>query len=133
MLHCLKICYFPFIFIIYYINLSLSIISSLFSGYIYIYIYIYIYFGISIALSSVCQLVSGLSHDAVLVLSSAILLSVKSLVAFTVFWLGLLQAVFSASVANFLAWSRDFWVHLPFNSSLAFFTWIFPIFSAKIE
>ena len=90
-------------------------------------------FGISIEFSSVCELFSGLSHDAVFLILSAILLPVKSLVAFAVFRLGLLQAVFSASVADFLAWSKGFWVHLPFNSFLAFFTRIFPIFLAKIK
>ena len=47
-----------------------------------------------------------------LVILSAILLPIKSPVAFAVFWIALFDAVFIASVVGFLALSRSFWPYL---------------------
>ena len=44
-----------------------------------------------------------------LVILSAILLPIKSPVASAVFWIALFEAVFIASVVEFLALSRSFW------------------------
>ena len=63
-------------------------------------------------------------------LLSAILFPIKSPVASAVFWIILLEAVLSASVANFLAWTRIFWVYLPWSFYLCF-TNIFTHISSK--
>ena len=47
-----------------------------------------------------------------LVILSAILLPIKSPVASAVFWIALFDAVFIASVVDFLALSRRFWPYL---------------------
>ena len=50
-----------------------------------------------------------------LVILSAILLPIKSPVASAVFWIALFEAVFIASVIDFLALSRTFWPYLLFK------------------
>ena len=45
----------------------------------------------------------------------AILLLMKSPVASAVFWIILFEVVLSASIADYLAWSRSFWLYLPFK------------------
>ena len=47
-----------------------------------------------------------------LVVLSAILLPIKSPVAYAVFWTALCDAVFIASLADFLAVSINFWLYL---------------------
>ena len=47
-----------------------------------------------------------------LVILSAILLPIKSPVGSVVFWIALFDAVFNASVVDFLAKSRSFWLYL---------------------
>ena len=63
-------------------------------------------------LSFFCFLSFGISlvvsFEDVFVISSAILLQIKSLVAFTVLSIALFQTVFVASVVDFLALSRSF-------------------------
>ena len=51
----------------------------------------------------------------ILVISSAILLPIKSPVASAVFWIALFEAVFIASVVDFLALSISFWLCLLFR------------------
>ena len=58
-----------------------------------------------------------------LVILSAILLPIKSLVVSAVFWIALLEAVFIASVADFLAESKLFYSYLLLK--------FLPIFLAK--
>ena len=58
-----------------------------------------------------------------LVILSAILLPIKSPVASAVFWTALFEAVFIASVVDFLTVSRSFWLYLLFK--------FLPMFLAK--
>ena len=51
----------------------------------------------------------------------AILLPIKSAAAFAIFWLALFEAVLSVSVADCLAWSKSFWLHLPLKLSFIFY------------
>ena len=88
--------------IMYYINLSSSIICCLFSGYIYIYIYIYIYlsFGISVSnpiFSVLLRTDSEVFCVQVLlilvILSAILLLPIRSLGAFAVIWIVFFEVV----------------------------------------
>ena len=76
----------------YYINLNSSIICCLFSG------DIYLSFGISLLGS-----VFSLFCDEAFVILSAILLLIKSPVAYAVFKIALFEKVFIASILNLLA------------------------------
>ena len=64
---------------------------------------IYLSFGISIDFSSVCETVSGLLRDTVLVILPVILLLIKSPVVSAAFGIALFVAVSGASVADCLA------------------------------
>ena len=46
---------------------------------------------------------------------SAILLPIKPSVFSAVFWIALFEAVLKASLAYCLAWSRSFWLSMPFS------------------
>ena len=50
----------------------------------------------------------------------AILLPIKSPVAYAVFWMTLYEDVLRASVAGFWAWSRGFWLYLTLRFLLIF-------------
>ena len=63
-----------------------------------------VFFGASI--SSFCKCLGDFFE--ILVILSAILLSIKSQVASAVFWIDLFEAVFIAFVADFLALARAF-------------------------
>ena len=67
------------------------------------------------------------------VISLAILLQMKSPVASAVFWITLFEAVLNASVADFLAWSRGFWLHLPIKFLLIFLPIFYPCDGVKLE
>ena len=54
---------------------------------------------------------------------SAVLLPIKSPVGSAIFWIALFEAVFIASVVDFLAVSRGFWLYLVLKCV--------PMFSAK--
>ena len=91
----------------YYINLRSSIMLSLSSGYIYIYIYIYIYkLGISLSCSFVAT--SELFCCDVLKIKSRTLLPNKSPIFSAAFSIARFEAVLSVSVADCLAWSKNF-------------------------
>ena len=92
-----------------------------FSGYIYHSLGIFLSNPVfSVSLSTASELFLGEPLDTVVVLS-AILLPIKSSVVSAVFWIALFEAVLSAFVADYLALSISFWLHL-----LKFF---FPMFS----
>ena len=66
-----------------------------------------------------------------LVVLSAISLSIKSPVAFAVFWIALFEAIWNGSVTDFLAWSRSSWLYLTLKILLAFLVMLLLIFLAK--
>ena len=86
----------------YYTNLNSSIIYCLFSG------DIYLSFGISI---SFCECNSFEDFFERFVVLSAMLLSIKSLVVSAGFSIALFEAVFIASVVDFLAALKRFWLY----------------------
>ena len=92
MVYCLTSLLFFNIPLFYDINLRSSIICSPRD--------IYISLGISVSLSSVCKLFCGVLLET--------LLLIKWPDTSAVFWITLFSAVLSASVADFLAWSRCF-------------------------
>ena len=93
----------------YYTNLNSWIICCLSSG------DIYLFFGTSFGLALAVFDSLFYAFLKTLVISSAILLPIKSPVASAAFWISLIQAVFIASVVNFSAVSRRFWLHLFIN------------------
>ena len=98
-MHCLpNFLFFDILFLYCYSNFNWSIICFLFSG------DMYLYFGASI--SSFCNSLGEVFET--LVNLSAIVLPIKSRVASDVFWIALLEAVFIATVIDFLAQSRGF-------------------------
>ena len=110
----------------YYVNLSSSIIFCLSSGEIYLYL------GISLSCSFL--IVSGLFCDEVLevfVTLSAISLLIKPSVASTVSWITLFEVVLSASVADWLAWTRIIWLYLTLTFFVIFLPIFLPIFLEK--
>ena len=110
----------------YYINLRSSIIFWLSSG------DIYLSFGISLSCSFV--IVSELFYNERLgtfVILLAILLPIKSPVASAVFWITFSELVLSASVADYLAWKRSFWLYLTLKVLLIFLPAFLAIFLAK--
>ena len=96
---------------------------------------IYLCFGIYIDFSFVCEPVSWLIHDAVLVILSlydlataaAILLPIKSLVGSAVLWIILFKVSLIASFVDCLVWTRNYWLYLP----LKFLLIVFHILLAK--
>ena len=70
----------------------------------------YLSFGISIS-SSFCECNSLGDFFETLVILSAILLPIKSPVASAVFWIALFEGVFIASVVDFLAVWKMFWLY----------------------
>ena len=92
----------------YYTNLNSSIICCLSSGDIYLFLWVVI--STSSSVSSFGNFL--LDFLETLVILSAILLPIKSPVASAVFWIVLFEAVFIASVVDFLALSRSFWLYL---------------------
>ena len=95
----------------YHINLRSLIICCLSSG--------DVYHSLSISLltsifSSSFVTISELFYGEVFVtfvIQSAILLPIKSPVAFAVFWIDFFEAVLDASEADCLAWSITFWLY----------------------
>ena len=100
-MYCLTNLLFFDIPLLHYVNLNLLIICCLFSG------DIYLSFGISNS-SLFCEYDSSEDFFETLVILSAILLPIKSPVAPAVFLIALFEAVFIASVVDFLALSRCF-------------------------
>ena len=74
-----------------------------------------IYFSLGISLScsflTVAELFCGEVFET-FVLLPAILLRIISPFMFSIFWIVLFEAVLSASVGNYLAWLRSFWLSL---------------------
>ena len=64
------------------------------------------YLSLSIFSSFVSELFCGEAFENLVILS-AILFTIKSLVVSAVFWIALFEALLSASQADFLAWSRS--------------------------
>ena len=64
---------------------------------------------------------------------SAILLPIKSTVASAVFWITLFEEVLNASAADYVAWSRRFWLYLSFTYLLIILQISLPILLAKDE
>ena len=98
----------------YYINLRSLIISCLF-------LKIKIFFRISIDFS-VCKSTSESFWGKFFIIVSAILVSIKSPFASAVFWIILFSVVLSASIADFLVWSKCFWLYLSVTSLVIFIT-----------
>ena len=67
---------------------------------------IYIYIS-----SFVSELFCGKVFETLVILS-AILLPIKSVVASAVFWIALFEVVLSAFVADYLIWAISFWLYL---------------------
>ena len=57
----------------------------------------------------------------------------KSPLASGVFWITLFQEVLSASLADFLAWPKGFWLYLPLKFLLIFLKILLTLFLAKIK
>ena len=100
---------------IYYTNLNSLIICCLFSVGIYLFLYIYIFSSFSSVFKTFCD-----DFFETLVISSAILLTIKSPVASAVFLIALFEAVFITYVVDFIALSRGFRLNLFFKFLLIF-------------
>ena len=103
------------IFFIFHYYIIILILLLSFSGYIYIYFDVFLWSPIlSVSLAALPKLFCGGVLETFVILL-AILLPIKSPLA-AVFSLNFsfLEIVLSASVATFLAWSRSFWLYLPF-------------------
>ena len=92
-------------FVIFLIFLYYNIILILVPQYIYL----------SLGISSSCSFAAVselffLNFETFVILL-AILLPIKSLVAYAVFWIALFEAVLNALVADCSAWSRRFWLY----------------------
>ena len=114
-----------------HINLASSIIFYLSSVDIYLSLDISlsnpIYFLLFVTVS---ELFCGEIFETFVILS-AILLPIKSPIASAIFRIAVFEAVLSASVANYLAWSRSFWLCLLLKFLLIFLSTFFLIFLAK--
>ena len=111
LMHCLtNSLFFDTPLLYYYTNLNSSIICFLFSG------DMYLSFG---DFDSSLSLLF-LDFLETLVILSSIYLPIKSLVASAVFWTALFEAVFIASVVDFLALSRSFLLYLLLNCVFMF-------------
>ena len=108
----------------YYINLRSSIIFCSFSWDIYLSL------DIIILLSIVSEFFYGKVVETFAILA-VILLRIQSLVAKVIFWIALFEAVLSASVGNYFAWSRGFFLYLLLTFLLIFLPMLLPIFLAK--
>ena len=98
----------------YYINLISSTIFYLFSEDIHL----------SLSISSfVFELFGGEVLETFVILS-ATLFPIKPPVPSAFFWIVLFEAISSASVADFLAWSRSFWLYLLLKFLFMFLTYI---------
>ena len=111
LMYCLtKLLSFDIPLLYYNTNFYSSITCCLFSG------DIYLSFGISVSFSSVFKCNSFecnfFGDFEALVILSAILLPIKSPAASAVLRIALFEAVFIASVVDFLAVSRSFWLYL---------------------
>ena len=91
-------------------NNNSSIIFFISSGDMYLFLGVAIHTSSSFVLSLLCN--SFTDFFETLVILSAILLPTKSLVDSAVFWIALFEAVFIASVVDFLALSISFWPYL---------------------
>ena len=111
----------------YYINLRSSIIFCLSSRDIYLSSGD-TYLSLGIPLIVVSELFYCEVFETFVILL-AILLPIKSPVASAVFWITLFEVVLSASVLDYLAWSRGFWLYLP--NGYLFLTMFLRIFLAK--
>ena len=100
--HLSDLLYFSIPLLYYYINLNSSIICCLSCG------DVYLSFGISLLASFRGNSLEFNSLDFFDVILSAIVLPIKSPVASPVFRIALFEAVFIASVADFLAVSTSF-------------------------
>ena len=112
------LCYFRY----FYINLRSSIIFCLFSADIYLSLSI-----CSLFVSIFSSLFCGDVFET-LVIWQSILFPIKSPVASAVFLIALFEAVFSASVADCLAWSRRFWLYSLLKILLIFFQYFYTYF-----
>ena len=112
------LCYFRY----FYINLRSSIIFCLFSADIYLSLSI-----CSLFVSIFSSLFCGDVFET-LVIWQSILFPIKSPVASAVFLIALFEEVFSASVADCLAWSRPFWLYALLKFLLIFFQYFYTYF-----
>ena len=124
LMHCLTNLLFCDIPLLYYdTSFNSSIICCLF---FFWYIYRYLPFGTSIwllvSLFCRCNLFGDFE---ILLILSAIWLPIKSPVVSAVFWITLFEAVFIASVVDYLAIWRSFWPYLLLN--------FLPMFLAKYK
>ena len=106
----------------YLIYLASSIISCLSSGDTYLSSGIYL---LLLTVSEIfCNEFLGFFVNLL-----AILLPLKSPITFAVFWIALFEAVvLSASAADYVAWSRSFWLYLLFMFLLILLPMFFAIF-----
>ena len=85
--------------------------------------------GINLSLSISSAFVSEFFFGEVFetfVILSEILFQIKSPVPSAVFWINLFEAVLSAFIAGFLAWSRSFWLYLLLKFLLLFLPIFYP-------
>ena len=131
LVYCLtSLLFFDIPLLYHYINLRSSIIFCLFSGDMYFSLGIYLSIPIFFAsFVTVSELFFSKILEGFLILS-AIFLPIKSSVAFAVFWIALFEAVLSASVAVFVAWSRSFCFYLLLKFLLIFLPMLLHIFLA---
>ena len=99
----------------YYIDLSSSIISSLFSQDVYLSLGIYLLFSfVTVSELFSCEFFWNF------VILLAILWPIKSPASHAIFWIALYEAILNVSVADCLAWSRSFLIYLPLKFLLIF-------------
>ena len=105
----------------YYINFN----RQVFFLEIFLLVFLYILF-----FSNVSELFCSKFLETFVILS-AILLPIKSTVASAVFLFAFLMAVLSGSAADYLVWSRSFWLYLLLKFSLIFLPIFLPMLLAK--
>ena len=99
--------FFYILLLYYYISFRSSIVFCLFDGDIYLSL------GMSLCFFVIAsELFCGQLLETFVILSE-MSLPIKSIVASADFWMTLFEDVLSASVADFLASSRSFWLYLP--------------------
>ena len=119
----------------YYINLSPSIISCLFSGDIYLslglYFYTFLYFFIILICNCLWTILLWILWNFFYFIGNCITNQITS--CFCFFLITLFQAVLNASVADCLAWSRVFWLYLPLKFFLYVYQYFYPYFQQKTK
>ena len=125
-----RLWFFDISLLYYHIHLSSSITSCPSSRDIYLSLGISLGISWSISLVTVSELFYCKIFETFVVLL-AILLPIKSPVDSAVFSINIFEIILSASVADYLARSRSFWLYLPLKVLLRFLPISLPMFLAK--